>query len=185
MDPEQTTGFLPKTESPVGLASPMARLAAFILDLLLLFPLIRIMQAPTQRGLMTASLLEDQPGVLSYKLLSVFVFVGVFLAYHTLFIYWRGQTLGKMFFGVQVVSLVGPLTLWSALSRAVFLLFGLGMAYLPFLAIFYHPLRRSLHDRIADTLVIGLKEVVSWPQLSERRGSFALMTSTIGGALIV
>lgn len=171
-------------ERPIGLASPMARLASFVLDLILLFPLIRLLQAPFQRELMTASLLEQDNQIVLFRALSAIVFFLIFVLYHGLLTYWRGQTLGKMFFGVQVVSTVGHISLWSAFSRALFLFFGLGLAYLPFLAIFYHPMRRCFHDRISDTLVVGLRGVVSWPQSHERRSSFLLMTGTLGLCLI-
>jgi len=67
----------------------------------------------------------------------------------------RGQTVGKRLLHIRVVSLVHErLGLWHAIERALgygasLLEFGFG-----FLQFFVHPNRRTVHDRIAETIVI-------------------------------
>ena len=81
----------------------------------------------------------------------------VFLvAYFTLWTYWtNGRSLGKRLFGIRVVSLVHEkMTLWSSFERSLgygasFLEFGFG-----FIQYFIHPNRSTVHDRIAETIVI-------------------------------
>jgi len=67
----------------------------------------------------------------------------------------NGRTPGKRLLGIRVVSLVHErLSLWDAVERArgygaSALEFGFG-----FLQYFLHPNRRTVHDRIAETIVI-------------------------------
>ena len=78
------------------------------------------------------------------------------VAYFSLSIYYgNGKTLGKRLMGIRVVSLVHEkISFWHALERALgygasFLEFGFG-----FLQYFIDPNRRTVHDRIAETIVI-------------------------------
>ena len=68
----------------------------------------------------------------------------------------RGQTLGKWLFHIRVVSLVhGHLSLWHCLERAL----GYGASALEggfgFVQFFIHPNRQTVHDRIAETIVVS------------------------------
>jgi len=68
----------------------------------------------------------------------------------------RGRTPGKALLGIRVVSLAhGRLSLWHSLERALgygasMLEFGFG-----FMQYFIHPNKRTVHDRIADTIVVS------------------------------
>jgi len=67
----------------------------------------------------------------------------------------NGQTLGKWMFGIRVVSLTHQrITLWTAIERAL----GYGASVLEFgsgfLQYFVNPNRRTVHDRIAETIVV-------------------------------
>ncbi len=67
----------------------------------------------------------------------------------------NGQTLGKWMFGIRVVSLTHQrITLWTAIERAL----GYGASLLElgsgFLQYFVNPNRRTVHDRIAETIVV-------------------------------
>jgi len=67
----------------------------------------------------------------------------------------NGQTLGKRLMGIRAVSLVHHrLSLWHSIERA----FGYGASALEFgfgfLQYYIHPNRRTVHDRIAETIVI-------------------------------
>jgi len=78
------------------------------------------------------------------------------VAYFTLAAYWgRGRTPGKRLFGIRVVSLVHDhLSFWHALERAL----GYGASVLEggfgFFQYFLRADRRTVHDRIAETIVI-------------------------------
>ncbi|HZR23652.1 MAG TPA: RDD family protein [Vicinamibacterales bacterium] len=67
----------------------------------------------------------------------------------------NGQTPGKRLLHIRVVSVVHErLTLWHSVERALgygasMLEFGFG-----FLQYFVHPNRRTVHDRIAETIVV-------------------------------
>jgi uncharacterized RDD family membrane protein YckC len=67
----------------------------------------------------------------------------------------NGQTLGKWMFGIRVVSLTHQrITLWTAIERAL----GYGASVLEFgsgfLQYFVNPNHRTVHDRIAETIVV-------------------------------
>jgi uncharacterized RDD family membrane protein YckC len=67
----------------------------------------------------------------------------------------KGRSPGKALLGIRVVSLAHErLSLWHAVERALgygasMLEFGFG-----FLQYFIHPNKRTVHDRIADTIVV-------------------------------
>lgn len=67
----------------------------------------------------------------------------------------NGRTPGKRLMGIRVVSLVhGRLDLWHSIERAL----GYGASALElgfgFIQYFVHPNRRTVHDRIAETIVV-------------------------------
>jgi len=67
----------------------------------------------------------------------------------------NGRTLGKRVLGIRVVSLVHHrMSLWHSIERAL----GYGASALEFgfgfLQYFIHPNRRTVHDRMAETIVI-------------------------------
>jgi len=67
----------------------------------------------------------------------------------------NGRTPGKWIFGIRVVSLVHKhLSIWHSIERAL----GYGASTLEFgfgfLQYFFYPNRRTLHDRIAETVVV-------------------------------
>jgi len=70
----------------------------------------------------------------------------------------KGRTPGKRIFGIRVVSIVHQhLSLWHSVERslgyaAAALEFGFG-----FLQFFIHPYRRTVQDRIAETIVVKEK----------------------------
>jgi uncharacterized RDD family membrane protein YckC len=79
--------------------------------------------------------------------------------YFSLATYWgNGRTPGKRLWGIRVVSLIHPrVTLWTAVERAL----GYGASFLElgfgFLQYFLNPNRQTVHDRIAETIVIREK----------------------------
>lgn len=68
---------------------------------------------------------------------------------------WPGRTPGKRLLGIRFVSLTGErITLWQSVERAL----GYGASALEggfgFVQYFIHPNRRTVHDRIAETIVV-------------------------------
>lgn len=136
----------------VPLASFRARAAAFAID-----------SAIIAAVLMVWPLLTKPVGVESNKFqltlsLEFGDLVSVVLAvlYFGLATYFgKGATPGKRLLGIRVISLVHThMTLWHSLERALgyaasFLEAGFG-----FIQYFIHPNRQTVHDRIAETIVI-------------------------------
>jgi uncharacterized RDD family membrane protein YckC len=70
----------------------------------------------------------------------------------------NGQTPGKWIFRIRIVSLSHErLSFWHSMERAL----GYGYSVLElcfgFIQYFLYPNRRTLHDRVADTIVINIK----------------------------
>ena len=90
------------------------------------------------------------------------------VAYDTLLIAWRGQTIGKVTMGIRVarVSDDGLPTIWQAGIRALLPiaafqlpipLVSLGLGLAIYLVAFGHPLRQGFHDRAAGTVVLSTR----------------------------
>jgi len=138
----------------VPLASFKARAAAFVLDFLLawvFFLVVLILGArlANRAGFVTGDINLKFDFQHWYSLL-------VLVLYFALSTYWgNGRTLGKWLFGIRVVSLVHErMTLWHSFERAL----GYGASVLEFgfgfMQYFIHPNRRTVHDRIAETIVV-------------------------------
>jgi uncharacterized RDD family membrane protein YckC len=68
---------------------------------------------------------------------------------------WNGRTPGKRVFRLRIVSLSHErLTLWQCVERALGYAFSSLEGGFGFLQYFLHPNRQTLHDRIAETIVI-------------------------------
>jgi uncharacterized RDD family membrane protein YckC len=81
------------------------------------------------------------------------------LLYFGLGTYWgRGRTLGKWFLRIKVLSLSGKrITFWQSIERAL----GYGASMLEggfgFIQVFWYQNRQTVHDRIAETIVVREK----------------------------
>lgn len=82
--------------------------------------------------------------------------VGWGAVYFTLLtVLWDGQTLGKRWFGIRVISLRGvPIGYWDAFERYGGYAAGLATGLLGFLQVYWDPNRQAIHDRICFTAVI-------------------------------
>lgn len=138
----------------IQLASFKARAGAFLVDFLLMFAFFMAILIP---GVHLVNRLGFETGDVHlefdfhhwYSLL-------LLVAYFALATYWgNGKTIGKRLFGIRVVSLVHErMRLWDSFERALgygasILEFGFG-----FIQYFIHPNKRTVHDRIAETIVI-------------------------------
>ena len=138
------------------LASFKARLLAFIIDIgaaFLLFVLLLILGVRIGSRL---GLLKIESDVrLEFDLHHWYSIIFIVL-YFGLSTYWgNGRTLGKRLLGIRVISLVHErMSLWHSVERAL----GYGASALEFgfgfIQYFIHRNRRTVHDRIAETIVV-------------------------------
>ena len=135
----------------VPLASFRARVAAFLIDgaavvaLLLVPGLVAMWQAPDGTPLR----LSFQVGGLASLAVAVAWFgVGTWAG--------RGRTPGKWLLGIRVVSLVHDhLTLWHCIERTLGYAASSLEAGFGFVQYFTHANHQTVHDRIAETIVIA------------------------------
>ncbi len=86
----------------------------------------------------------------------------LYILYHTIFIWQTGMTLGKYILKVKVVSIDKgqQLTFSKSLIRATMRTAGeLFLFYIPFLPAFFTPLKQTLHDRLAGSVVIDARKL--------------------------
>lgn len=69
--------------------------------------------------------------------------------------WWDGRTVGKRLFGIRVVRLDGkPMTGWLAFERVGGYAAGFATGLLGFAQVYWDPNRMTIHDKIAETVVI-------------------------------
>lgn len=139
----------------VVLATFRARAAAFIIDSAIL---AAVLMAPSLWRQLAAPV--DERFRLSFEFGGL-TSVVIAIAYFALSTYLsNGYTLGKWVLRIRVVSLHHErISLWHAVERALgyaasFLEAGFG-----FLQYFIHPNHQTVHDRIAETVVVAVKRV--------------------------
>lgn len=138
------------------LASFPARAAAFVIDFLAAFALFTLIAIYGAKLLYYFGLL-DPNAKYNFKFnFTNWYSLGFIVLYFGLFSYWgHGQTPGKRLLKIRVVSLVHEhISLWHSIERAL----GYGASALElgfgFLQYFIHPNKQTVHDRIAETIVI-------------------------------
>jgi GST-like protein len=147
----------PRASSLEGtpLASFRARAFAFAIDLFVVLMLVTLVGLPyalSQRD-------QDPSGrlVLRFEPFDSLWGLAILVLYFGLSTYLGGgQTLGKRLLRIRVASLIHDrLSLWHCLERAL----GYGASALEggfgFIQYFIHPNRQTVHDRIAETIVVG------------------------------
>ncbi|MCB0377692.1 MAG: RDD family protein [Bdellovibrionales bacterium] len=153
----------------IGLASPSDRLASLIVDAVILLPIVQLLQSPIKRWIYESMLFNELASQSALRVANSLLFVAIFVFYNTFCLWWSGQTLGKKFFSVRVISYRGRLGFVDSFLRSLSIFIEMLLLGLPFMAIFTHELRRPIHDRVGDTLVISLKSPIGYPSLSEKR----------------
>ncbi len=151
-DAHETARLLQLNGKP--LAPFKNRAAAFILDFALAFVLFTALLILSGR---LAKILNVPIADVTLKFDFEHWYSILFLViYFALSTYWtNGRTIGKWLFRIKVVSLLRErMSFWQSIERALgygasFLEFGFG-----FLQYFIHPNRRTVHDRIAETIVV-------------------------------
>ena len=138
----------------VALASFRARAVAFLIDGLIVSAVLGVLS-------LWPSLVSVAPGdsfTLTLDLGSVLGFAVVILYFGITTYVGQGATPGKRLIGIRVVSLVhSRLSLWHCIERALGYAASSLEAGFGFLQYFKHPNRQTVHDRIAETIVIASK----------------------------
>ncbi len=138
------------------LASFQSRLFAITLDMIVVAVIFIAFSLIVIPYLMKIGWLPNEDIKLDLSIKNWYSLIFIVL-YFGLFTYLgNGQTLGKWIFRIRVVSVVHEhISLWHSIERALgyaasALEFGFG-----FIQYFIHPNKRTVHDRIAETIVIS------------------------------
>ncbi len=138
------------------LASFKARAVAFIIDFLVAFLLFLVLLILGVRLGSSLGLLNLKTDInLEFDLHHWYSLIFVVLYFGISTYLGNGKTPGKWLLGIRVVSLAHEkMSLWHSFERAL----GYGASALEFgfgfIQYFIHPNRRTVHDRIAETIVI-------------------------------
>ena len=138
------------------LASFKARAVAFVIDFLVAFVLFAAVFILGARLASSLGLLKIETDVnLEFDLHHWYSILFVVLYFGLSTYLGNGKTPGKWLMGIRVVSLAHErMSLWHSFERAL----GYGASALEFgfgfIQYFIHPNRRTVHDRIAETIVI-------------------------------
>lgn len=134
----------------VELASFRARALAFVLDgaivvLVLALPSVLALMQQPRTGPMSISF--QLGGLVGIAIAVLYFGLATFLG--------KGCTIGKRLLGIRVVSLVHDhMSLWHCIERALGYAASSLEAGFGFAQYFTHPNRQTVHDRIAETIVI-------------------------------
>jgi uncharacterized RDD family membrane protein YckC len=138
------------------LASFPARAAAFVLDFFVAFLLFLLVLIYGAKLLAYLGLIDPNANInLKFDFTNWYSLIFLVL-YFGLFTYsGNGQTPGKWLMKIRAISLVHEhMSLWHSIERAL----GYGASALElgfgFLQYFIHPNKQTVHDRIAETIVI-------------------------------
>jgi uncharacterized RDD family membrane protein YckC len=137
----------------VSLAPFWKRAGAWLFDFMIVVMLAILVGLP-------AALQHRPPSgqiVVPFDPFHSFTGLGLFFLYFGLGTYLgRGQTIGKFLFRIRVLSLVHErLSLWHSLERSLGYAASALEAGFGFMQYFIHPNRQTVHDRIAETIVVA------------------------------
>lgn len=136
----------------IELADIKKRAVAFFIDELLLSMILMIVlwDAFSQATTMEEIIALTNNFVLEYMAMKII--------YQTFFVMQYGATLGKIAMKIQVLEIrtLSYPSLLVAFNRAVFRIISEMLFYLGFLWGTFDPLRRTWHDRTAQTLVVNV-----------------------------
>lgn len=170
----------PSSGEPVRLARPTDRLAAVIVDVfVLLVPLFILLSAPLKRWMTASFILGAEPDFIAMIAGMIFLGIVILVLYQTCLHYWFGATVGKYIFDLRVKSVFAEpqISFANHFMRACVWTFEILCLGLPLLAVFSNSRRRTLHDRVCDTVVVVRTNAeAAAPEVWERglvRGFFA------------
>ncbi len=165
LDPVAVAASLPLKGLP--LASFRRRAAAFAIDFGIVAMFLGLLSLPeTLKSMATThAFAMDIDPFHGWPLLCLPLYFGLWTYFG------HGQTLGKKLLKIRVVAVThAHLTLWHSVERSL----GYGASILEggfgFLQYFIHPNRQTVHDRIAETIVIQLGTPAAPPSSNSSRG---------------
>ncbi|WP_453997546.1 RDD family protein [Bacillus nitroreducens] len=129
------------------------RFWAYVVDLIVIGSLNRILIYPVFRAL-DIPLTESS----MFSLVSISTAV-VFYVYFVLMTKFFGQTLGKMVFGIKVVSLnEKPLTWMTVLFREFIGRYISKLFFIGYIIVAFLPKKQGIHDLLSDTTVTHIQK---------------------------
>ena len=142
------------------LAAPVDRLAAFVADLVLFLPLMALVIAPFRRVALDAQVLGQDENWATAVMSAAFGAIVAMIAFQTIFVALFGATPCKMVLKLRIVTVWDSRRprFFEAFLRSLAWCFELCLLGIPWLAAFSNEKRRPFHDRVADTVVISLKQ---------------------------
>lgn len=153
-------------------ATPQERLAAVIIDLLIVIvPLASLIVAPFRKYLGLSSLLNEPHKVFIYSLFIALGISFVTIAYKVISTAAFGATFGQRLLGLKVLSTKDAKSVsWeNAILRSVFWMLGPVTLGFSWMGIFSESHRRAWHDRVSDTCVVTRKKIsAASPHFQER-----------------
>jgi uncharacterized RDD family membrane protein YckC len=140
----------------VRLAPFFRRAAAFYIDLIFAIVIAAILIVGYTY--FTGGYNKDANYKIDFNFENWYSLVGLVLYFGLATYFGNGKTLGKKLFKIRVVSLThSKMTLFQSIERAL----GYGASFLEagfgFIQFFINPNRRTVHDRIAETIVVDEK----------------------------
>lgn len=159
-----------KNIEDLPLAYVWDRLAAFVVDFLIVSFLANIFLSPFKKKIQAAILSEHDGAINFYVFCIVFGASVIFILYHAISIYLFKKTIGKRVFGLEVAPIVHgqQFTIMTAFVRACGLFVSIILFFFPLLEVFSNRLRRPMHDRLSDTYVKGLTKTGASPSMVEK-----------------
>lgn len=146
-----------KTAEEWPLASPVDRLAATVVDIVILLPLFSLALALVKKEITLAQLFGTNPEFhFLFVVYYVIAPVVIGIIYQTLFISILGATPGKYFFGLKVQDVwTHSNPHWQRSFLRGLLWWVDVLLFFPLVALFSDSKRRPIHDRLSDTIVLS------------------------------
>jgi uncharacterized RDD family membrane protein YckC len=137
------------------LASFSRRACAFLLDMAVAAGLFAMVTSMAEPFLLKQGWIRGPEDIVFALNMNWYTIVWTVL-YFGLATFWgNGKTPGKWLLGIRIVSLSHQrMTLWHSLERALGYGYSLLELCFGFIQYFVYPNRRTLHDRIAETIVV-------------------------------
>jgi uncharacterized RDD family membrane protein YckC len=155
----------PQATAQLPIAPVSDRFVAFILDFLITSPVVSFCVATFLRDLKTVLILNsDADEATVIWIFFILCIIGLSSLFQSVFLFFWQATPGQKFMQLAVVSYphgVGEaqrLTFAQCLLRPIGWWVCAAMGGIPFLDIVGHPLRRGIHERMSDTLVVSKKD---------------------------
>lgn len=179
-----------KNLSELPLAFIWDRIAAFVVDLLIVSLVSNVILSPLKRRIQEEILNQHDGATNFYAICLALGVCAIFVVYQTLSVFLFKKTIGKKVFNLDVVPIIHgqSLTLMNCFVRACSLLISILLLFFPLLEVFSNSLRRPMHDRLADSYVRGLKKTGESPSFSEKiwvRITYAAVLANIAALLMV